>query len=464
MPAAKPAHKQPGEGSSAPPRLSRSPKVAYRKQTEHIPDQLGARIRKVRLDLGLSLAQVAGGNFSRAFLNQVELGRSRPSMRTLQLIADRLHRPIEYFLQSPLNSTTVLELTLAEAGMRLRQADAARARILMTELLERPHLAADIRLRAQTLLAEALLNLQEPGAAIPVLDEAIRSAKSMPSGLLLPDLYDWMGRAHYLLRRPNEAGRWFDRALTAYESAGGVDPVLKARILGHRANLHYVAGQAGEAIVGYEAAIAEAGHILDMKSLGGIYEGLALSLQQTGQLGRALTYAQRSLRLFETLNEVRMSAQLRNNMAEILLQQKQAREAEAQFIQGIAELRAVGDHDYLPHLLSGAAEAALELGDYDSAEARIASAISAVVESRDPLASLNVARIAGRIAHHFGDSARARAHFEAALQIADRIDSPLDRGRVLYDYAQALEAEGDAAQAILRYRQAYESRRAGRGA
>jgi tetratricopeptide (TPR) repeat protein len=442
----------------------RRTKTVQRKVTERIPDELGARIRKVRLDLGLSLAAVAGGDFSRAFLNQVELGRSRPSMRILQLIADRLHRPVEYFLQDPQNSMTALELTLAEAGTRIRQADAGRARVLMTEFLNRPHLPGDIRVRAQLLLAEALLKLGEAAAAIPILEDAIRAGQTMASSLVLVDLYDWMGRAHYLLRRPNEAGRWFDRALSAYETAGAADPVLNARVLGHRANLHYVAGQATEAIAGYEAAITAAGHVLDMQSLGGIYEGLALSLQQTGQLGRALGYAQRSLRLFETLNEVRMSAQLRNNMAEILLQQKRFREAEAQFLEGIAQLRAVGDHDLLPHLLSGAAEAALELDDHDSAEARIASALTAVAQSRDPLARLNVARIAGRIAHRFGDTQKARAHFEAALVVAKEIDSPLDRGRVLYDYAQALEADGDAAEAIVRYRQAYESRQALLGA
>ena len=86
-----------------------------------IPDALGTRIRKARLELGLSLAQVAGTEFSRSFLNQVELGRARPSTRTLQVISDRLHRPLEFFLLDPKDSTTVVELLLAEAGTRLRQ-------------------------------------------------------------------------------------------------------------------------------------------------------------------------------------------------------------------------------------------------------------------------------------------------------------------------------------------------------
>src|SRR5207247_10396574 len=87
------------------------------------------------MELGLSLAGVAQKDFSRAFLNQVELGRARPSTRTLQIIAERLHRPVEYFLQDPQNSAAALEFRLAEAGTRLRQGDGERARQLMTELL-----------------------------------------------------------------------------------------------------------------------------------------------------------------------------------------------------------------------------------------------------------------------------------------------------------------------------------------
>ena len=79
------------------------------------PNPLGRRIRQARHALGLSLAAVAGDDFSRAFLNQVELGRAQPSTQNLRIIARRLQRPIEYFLEDPGDSTAALELALAEA-------------------------------------------------------------------------------------------------------------------------------------------------------------------------------------------------------------------------------------------------------------------------------------------------------------------------------------------------------------
>lgn len=175
-----------------------------------IPDRMGARIRKARLELGLSLSDVSGEDFSRAFLNQVELGRSRPSTRTLQIIAHRLRRPVEYFLQDPNNSLTAFELTLAEAGTRLRQGDAERAQELVTDLVGRDLLPPDLRVRGQLLLGEALTRLGFGEKAESVLAQAIDAADTVGWPLLTIELYDRMGSALYLQRRPNEAGRWWD--------------------------------------------------------------------------------------------------------------------------------------------------------------------------------------------------------------------------------------------------------------
>ena len=65
-------------------------------------ETLGQRIRRARLERGLTLAQVAGEDFSRAFLNQVEMGRSQPSTRVLRVIATRLGEPLDYLVEGSL--------------------------------------------------------------------------------------------------------------------------------------------------------------------------------------------------------------------------------------------------------------------------------------------------------------------------------------------------------------------------
>jgi transcriptional regulator with XRE-family HTH domain len=62
-------------------------------------ETLGQRIKRIRVQRGMSLAKVVRDDFSRAFLNQVELGKARPSIRVLRIIADRLGTEVEYLLE-----------------------------------------------------------------------------------------------------------------------------------------------------------------------------------------------------------------------------------------------------------------------------------------------------------------------------------------------------------------------------
>src|SRR5437867_2717369 len=355
------------------------------------PSSLGQRIRQARQTLGLSLAAVAGDDFSRAFLNQVELGRAHPSTQTLRIIARRLQQPIDYFLEEPGDSSAALELILTEAEMSLHHSDIARAERLVSRMLHRP-LPLELRTRAQLILATAYLRQGKPQAAKPVIEEAIDVAERSPWPHLLVDLYDRLGSVYYLLRHAHAAGQWFERAIEHYQSAGLKDPGLKARVLGHRANLHYVAGQPIEAIAAYESAIAA--------------------------------------------------------------------EADRLFSEGAEHLRRIGDHELLPHLVVGMAESALEFKDLERAHDLVQQAIDLATRSSDPLAAVAVHRVAGRIAHARGQREISHRHFDRALEVAASVDNPDLRARVTHDFARALEAEGDSAQAALRFRQAYE---AGRG-
>jgi len=435
------------------------PKTKTRTPTVRAAEQLGHRIREARTEMGLSLSALAGEDFSRAFINQIELGKASPSMRTLQVLSQRLQRPIEYFLQSPDLSSAALELALTEAQTKIQRGQFAEARDLMTKLMERNGIPLEVRVKAQANLAEALLRLGSPAEAVSLIEDSLRVAESRHWISLQVELCDRMGRAHYLLRHASEAGRWFDRALALYERETLVDPLLKARIIGHQANLLYLDGHASEAVAGYERAIAAAAGVLDTQAMAGIYEGLAVSLQRAGQYDRALGYAQQSLRLWERLGDARMSAQLRNNMADILLGQGRASEAEQLFAEGAAQLRGVGDTQLLPYLAAGAAEAALEQGHVNRAQRLIEDARLAVKASADPLASVAVERTSGRVAFAVGSIEESRQHFETAIALATTAEDMPARSRAMYDYARMLEESGHHREAALQYRQAYDLRR-----
>lgn len=103
----------------------------------------------------MSLARVSGSDFSRAFLNQVELGRSQPSTRLLRVIAGRLGTEVDYLLEGRLPGLE-RELALEKGRVLLARGDARRALAALGPAIDSSEwpLGCDARLcQAEALLA-----------------------------------------------------------------------------------------------------------------------------------------------------------------------------------------------------------------------------------------------------------------------------------------------------------------------
>ncbi|MDQ6877895.1 MAG: helix-turn-helix domain-containing protein [Candidatus Dormibacteraeota bacterium] len=136
-------------------------------------ETLGQRIRRLRQDRGMSLAKVSGGDFSRAFLNQVELGRSQPSTRVLRVIAGRLGTEIDYLIDGRLPGLE-RELAVEKARVLLARGHARRALAALgiaVESFEWP-LGTDARL-CQAAALRLLGRLEEAGAILSAEKELI---------------------------------------------------------------------------------------------------------------------------------------------------------------------------------------------------------------------------------------------------------------------------------------------------
>lgn len=72
--------------------------------------ELGQILRQARLDSGMSQRELCGDKISRNMLSQIENGTAHPSMETLTYLAEKLGKPVGYFLdeQSPVSSNQAL--------------------------------------------------------------------------------------------------------------------------------------------------------------------------------------------------------------------------------------------------------------------------------------------------------------------------------------------------------------------
>src|SRR5437764_14790481 len=78
----------------------------------------------------MSLAKVVRDDFSRAFLNQVEMGKTRPSIRLLRVIAERLGTEVEYLLEGH-EAGVDRELGVEKGRVLLLQRESRRARLAL---------------------------------------------------------------------------------------------------------------------------------------------------------------------------------------------------------------------------------------------------------------------------------------------------------------------------------------------
>ena len=122
----------------------------------------------------MSLAKVSGPDFSRAFLNQVELGRSQPSTRVLRVIAGRLGTEVDYLLEGRLPGVE-RELALEKGRVLLARGDARKALAALRPVADSKEwpIGSDARVsEAQALKA---LGREVEGQAILAAEKALIS-------------------------------------------------------------------------------------------------------------------------------------------------------------------------------------------------------------------------------------------------------------------------------------------------
>lgn len=89
--------------------------------------ELGEKLKRCRLEAGLSQRQLCEGIVTRNMLSLMEHGTAKPSMDTLQALARRLNKPVSYFLEeeSPLEEARKAYCSgdLTAAATQLSQCD-----------------------------------------------------------------------------------------------------------------------------------------------------------------------------------------------------------------------------------------------------------------------------------------------------------------------------------------------------
>jgi tetratricopeptide (TPR) repeat protein len=418
-------------------------------------------VRAARKAAGLTLAQLAGSELSKAAIHLVENGRSRPSMPTLKLIASRTNRPLSYFLRETGASPTatrarsqVLEL---EELCVTEQFTAALelGRKLLPELVE-PRDEAQARL----CLGQACVHLRDPEQAYRQLTAAHALFDELSDPFQVVECQNWEAAALQLQEDP----RALEVAEEALSRCRQLDPVPAATEVSSLTNLAAVCASRQEwarAISTYEAAIEAAGSLGDLRRMAGIYSGLAAAYRDLGDLSVATRHADRAIALHSINRDSTARARLENSLG-LLHLQKGALDIAERHLQ--SSLRGFEEHG----LETGRIDSLLSLGELYSrrgdsgrAEEFVATAMELARGAGERLGLARGHVQLGRLQEAGRRRAQADRSFAAAIRILSELGVTERLIECHATYAEILEKRGSTRRALEHWKRAMALTRTG---
>ncbi|MHB8470587.1 MAG: helix-turn-helix domain-containing protein [Gaiellaceae bacterium] len=265
-------------------------------------ETIGQRLKRLRLERGLSQRELSAPGVSYAYISRIEAGTRQPSVKALRKLAANLSVTADYLeTGSNLARGEALELRLAdlELAVRLGTSDGARERL--TSVLGEATAAGDTitARRARVVLAELS---QEKGAfteAVALLEAAIGDEPFSP--VVNVGVYSQLGRAYAAAGRTRQAVDLFERCIE--ELAEGDDPALEAR---YATLLSYALSDLGELARAEEVvqhALARVDGSDDPYTRVRLYWSLARLADAEGREWVALTNVRRAIALLQATDD-----------------------------------------------------------------------------------------------------------------------------------------------------------------
>jgi transcriptional regulator with XRE-family HTH domain len=146
--------------------------------------EIGARVRELRLNKGISQTALAGTDLSPSYISLIESGRRAPTDEALRTIAGRLGTSVEFLRTGSHNSATArveLEVAFAKVALANGEAAAALERLTATTLTG---VDPELVMEAHLVLADAHEKVGELEAAAGILEELLTRAGATDAWVL----------------------------------------------------------------------------------------------------------------------------------------------------------------------------------------------------------------------------------------------------------------------------------------
>ena len=376
-------------------------------------ETIGQRLKRLRLEKGLSQRELAAPGVSYAYISRIEAGTRQPSVKALRKLAAKLGVTADFLeTGSSLDSADARELRLSDLELAVRLGESAGTQTQLEALLAEALGAADraASMRARVALAALAQEKGEYSEAAALLEAAAEQELFLPVEHF--DIYAQLGRAYAQAGRTREAAELLERCMDGAEAR-------------------------------------------DERTLAARYATLlSYALSDMGELARAETVVERALQLVKDTSDPYMRVRLYWSMARLAHREGREGVALTSVRKAIALLEATDDSFHLAraHLL--AARISMARADSDTTEKYLdkATKLLGIAPAVEDLAEIKILR--SRVATARGDGEKGMHYARRALELEGL--TPIDQGFASAALADALVLMGDNETADDAYRRSVE--------
>jgi len=416
-------------------------------------------VKQARQESGLSLAQVGKGHVTAPAIYLVETGRTRPSLPTLEHIARRTGKPVEFFLADPGGTTDTSQAALADLEAMVGDGRFTEAIALGESMLDLGTSAHRLG-RIRYFVAMAYIQMGQTERAEGLLAQAHAHFEAINDGVMLAECTGAEASLAYLNQRPDTL-ELAEKALALCRSLQPVPLPTEARLLGILATAHVANLNWDRAVEIYVEAIQAGESFVDLRLMARMYRGLSSAYKELGQMDTAARYATRSVALLEVLRDRVALARSENNLGLILMARGDLTSAREHLDRSLDLSDQTDLHMGRSHMLLSLCELCLQEDRIDQA-AEFAQEALALAERLHEGANAAEAHMwLGRIADKRGDHELTDQEFALGIQGLEQLGRHERLLQTHGIYAEVLERRGDVSRAYAHMKKALQASRPG---
>jgi transcriptional regulator with XRE-family HTH domain len=194
-------------------------------------EPIGVRLKRLRLERGLSQRDLSSPGVSYAYISRIEAGARTPSVKALRMLAKKLNVSVEYLETGrDLRESEDREMRLGDAELAIRfSEDTREVEQQLAELRDEALAAGDglNAARAEAVRGLAAVRRGNHLDAVERIERSLEIHRSQPH--LRPDVYAALGESFAALGAPDRAVRVFEDCLAAVREAAPDDTTMKTR-------------------------------------------------------------------------------------------------------------------------------------------------------------------------------------------------------------------------------------------